>query len=452
MKIKKILVIALILFAGKSYAQFDYKLISNAKEIILTNVTIIDGNGNQPIADQIIIIKDGRIKDIFKTGVKPNPKNSKKIDMMGYYVIPGLIDAHYHFLTSVYTPTKQDSLLIYAFIGGLTGFRDMAGDAIALKELSQKTILKEFPKPRIYYSALFAGNTWFDNDKRASLIMHKFPSGTASWAKSISDTTDIELAVTQAKQSGASGIKIYADLDGNKIKEITNEAHKQGLKVWTHATVFPAKPSDAVNANVDALSHSIEFTWELEENMPVAFDKRPNDYYKTIDWNKFHFDDPKTSNLLDSMKIKGIMLDATSSHAHTRYVLRQLIQPEDKRTINFPLKIDEWVDGFTNLAYRKGVNILAGTDYQENMEKFDYPNIHAEMEYLVKNCGLSELDAIKSATLNVADILSISSNYGSIEVGKIADIVVLKKDPTKDIANTKSVLYIIKEGVIYQRK
>lgn len=115
---KTLFAIALALFCCKLFAQFDYKLVSNANSIILTNATIIDGKGNQPLPNQTIIIENGKIKDIFKMGTKPLPKIGKKIDLTNFYIIPGLIDAHYHFLTSVYSPTRQDSLLTYAFVGG----------------------------------------------------------------------------------------------------------------------------------------------------------------------------------------------------------------------------------------------------------------------------------------------------------------------------------------------
>ena len=104
----------------------------------------------------------------------------------------------------------------------------------------------------------------------------------------------------------------------------------------------------------------------------------------------------------------------------------------------------------TKAMHIRGVKLLAGTDMGANPLCFPGWGIHNELELLVK-AGLSNNEALKTATLHPAQFLEIDDHYGVVETGKKADLVILENNPLLDIANTRKVNSVIRKGVLYQR-
>src|SRR5690606_32063957 len=133
--------------------------------------------------------------------------------------------------------------MIYA---GITTVRDMAGNGIILADYKRATQLNQVAGPEIFYSAQFAGPGYFKEMRTyASRIESKVDS---PWEQTITDTTNIQLAIARAKGAGITGIKIYNDLSPQLVARITKEAHAQGIKAWSHAAVFPASPYSIAEA------------------------------------------------------------------------------------------------------------------------------------------------------------------------------------------------------------
>ena len=169
------------------------------------------------------------------------PRITKLCRPAAAFAVPGLIDAHVHLATD---PNGRDrnayERLQGALRGGVTSVRDMAGDASVLRKLADSTH-PTAPIPRIYYSAVIAGPTFFQ-DPRTKSSAGSYTPGEAPWLKAVSEESAIRDAVEQAKSSGATGIKLYADLPASLIPALVRVAHSQDMKVWAHATVFPARP------------------------------------------------------------------------------------------------------------------------------------------------------------------------------------------------------------------
>jgi len=418
--------------------------------LVLTNATIIDGNGGRPQPRKTLIVSGGRITDIFTTGKKEHPSGATVMDLSGQYVIPGLVDSHYHLLP--YDKAKEELIARFALLGGITSVRDMAGDGISLAELAKAARDSNVQSPRIYFSALMAGSTWFV-DARVAMMMRGLPAGQAAWARAIKPDTDIVKAVAEAKATGATGIKLYADLSPDVVKKITKEAHRQGLKVWSHATIFPSKPSDAVAAGVDVLSHSVMMVFELEDNLPEVSDKAS---YRRVDWKNASVDSPAITALLRQMRKNGTMLDDTIIHTNLRQIpaiiRAEAALSEEKRLPGYANYVESWTYGITRRAHQLGIRLVAGTDFSEHPESQDFPNIHTAMELLVTKCGLTPLEAITTATRNGATVLGIQNSYGTIAKGKVADLVILSADPSANIRNTTKIEYIIKGGIVHKRQ
>ena len=340
--------------------------------LALTNVTVIDGNGNRPQPRKTILVSGERIADIFTTGRKRIPAGATVMDLSGQYVIPGLIDSHYHFNLGTRGKETEAALRRFALLGGITAVRDLAGDAIALAELAKIAGESDAPSPRVYFSALMAGKSWFI-DQRVGIIMHGKPAGEAAWARAITSDTDVARAVAEAKATGATGIKLYADLSPDVVAKITREAHRQNLKVWSHATIFPSRPSDAVKAGVDVISHSNLLVWELVDKLPDVSDKASN---SMVGWTKVTVGDSRMTALLREMRRRGTMLDDTQIWVEYRLLPAiensEASKPAEQRTPNYGAAIENWTSGIVKRAHDFGIPIVAGTDFQEHPESQNF--------------------------------------------------------------------------------
>ena len=420
-----------VLLSGNAWA---------AQRILLTHVTLIDGTGSDPYPGTSLLIEDGKIAKILPYGSE-QPQADKIINLQGRYVMPGLVDSHYHLIPGVRTAEEDARYRRFALLGGVTAVRDMGGDGAALKDLAARAESASDPSPRIFFSAFFAGPTWFANDERVKILMHGRPKGEAPWARQIKPDTNIAAAVAEAKSAGATGVKIYADLTPPQIAGIAKEAKRQGLKVWSHATVFPAKPSDAVNAGVETLSHGNLAVWEAVDQLPAISDQATN---SMVGWEAQSIDDPRIVKLLEAMKSRGTMLDDTLIHTKTK--LKPAIAKTNAARAD---AIERWVIAFVRRANEMGIVIAAGTDFPESPDDHLYPNIHDEMAILVSDAGLKPLQAIRAATLNGAKVLGQEASFGTVAEGKRADIMVIKGDPRRDMANTRNIEWVMKGGIIY---
>jgi len=433
---KRILPLLLCLFTWPALA-------AAPKPLLLTHVGLIDGTGSAVQHDMPIEIEGRQITAVYPGGSKAVPKDADVRDLNGKYVIPGLIDAHVHITDAEPDITHYQTFLHALLLGGVTGIRDMAGDDRLLQFLASQTNSDAFVTPDIFYVALMAGPSFFKEDVRAQDASKGEPLGFAPWMQAITAKTDIPLAVAEAKGTGATGIKLYANLPAALVKAITAEAHRQGLRVWTHATIFPAKPGDAVEAGADTISHSPYLVWEAAPSVPDDYRMRAMG-----DFEHVKADAPQILALFDAMKQRGTILDAT---------LLVFKNEAEHHPQSVGAGIMPWSYAVTRLAHQRGVQIDAGTDdagfpYGKNGPELDQmPSVHQEMALLVEHCGFTPLQAIEAATEIGAAALGQSAKRGSITPGKLADMVVLDADPSRDIRNTTKIDFVVKNGRIYLR-
>jgi imidazolonepropionase-like amidohydrolase/ketosteroid isomerase-like protein len=409
--------------------------------MVLANVTVIDGEGGPPKPRMNLVISGDRIVEIFSAGSKKLPAGAQVSDLSNHYVIPGLIDSHYHFMLGLRSKEAEEDLRRFAFLGGVTTVRDVAGDAIALAELARLAADRDVPSPRVYFSALMAGPSHLLGDRRVDEVSRGLPRGEAPWARAITPETDLAQAVSQAKATGATGIKIYTDLTPEIVAKLTAEAHQQGLKVWSHAAIYPGRPSDAVRAGVDAISHSHLAVAEAMNKVPQQYSVS----HLMLDYNTVAVESKAISDLLQLMLERGTFLDPTL------LVTSRLEKTEAGKIFQDPARMAAWAYQFTLRAHIRKIPIVAGTDVNESPTTREFPNIHAEMELLVSKAGLTPLEAITAATRNGAQVLGLSKSLGTIAPGKIADLVVLSADPSADIRNTTKIVYLVKGGKLHKR-
>lgn len=219
---------------------------------------------------------------------------------------------------------------------------------------------------------------------------------------------------------------------------IIAEAHRQHTLVWAHATLFPAKPSDLVTAGVDAISHACLLVHETEQSVP-HWPVTP----QTIALDQFRDgNNPVLARLFAEMAKRGTILDATV------WTYGSLVPASASVSQG---KCDEAIGAaITGQAYRAGVPISAGTD-NVTLENDPWPDLFHEIDDLAVRAGMPMSAVLSSATLIGARAAGQQRETGSIEPGKLANMVVLARDPLAGTPNLRSVVMTVKRGRVYPR-
>ena len=422
-KIQILLVLTFLAFIQQANCQFQFDTYA------IHQVNVIDVKNRQIIENQTIVIENDMITGIFDSNNYSNPNSIQLLDFKGYFVAPGLIDAHVHLGTD---PSKGDNFevtkvrLDYLLKNGVTTVRDMAGDARYLSYLSRQASLDEIPSPDIYFSALIAGESFF-KDPRTKAAAQGMESGKAPWMHGINTNSDLNQIMAEARGTGATGVKIYADLDQTHVQRIVQAAHSQDLKVWAHSTVFPARPSEVCQAGVDVMSHATYLAWEAEKEIPADASFRHRKH------EQFNIENPVFLDMVKMMKSNQTILDATIS-VYQKYL-------PDSTLYQYGVAL-------TKLAYKNKVKIGVGTD----MPLTDFTAIapiFQEMAALQKDVGMEPIDIIQAATIINAEMIGKEGEIGSIEIGKKANLLILSENPIIDIKNIKSGIAVIKNGRLF---
>ena len=264
----------------------------------------------------------------------------------------------------------------------------------------------------------------------------------------ITDPAQVPAFVDSMVSYGVTTLKIYVYADSAVYHKVIEEGHKHGLTVAAHLPSNVVKTKDALNWGLDVIEHI--------------------------------FGAPEDSLLIAKMVAQGTMLDPTLVVFKNMLLFND--QPEvyqNKDNYYVPASVQKYWDTYranakwlnaklteqnlesrkdymekckntTGKLYRAGVTLLAGTDTPEPYCPPGFA-LHDELVLLVES-GLPPAAAIKCATLNNARALKQTKNLGSIEVGKIADMVILNANPLSDIRNTRTIYRVIHRGIVCDPK
>lgn len=402
---------------------------------VYKGATLIDGTGAPPKAGMSILVRGERIERVWKDGeiAFKLPPQTKVVDVAGQFVLPGLTDSHQHLATPP-ARTWAEAELKRSLYGGITSIRDMADDLRNVSDLARAARIGEIPGPDIYYAALMAGPSFFE-DRRVHAASRGAKAGEVGWMQAITPQTDLALAVAQARGIGASAIKVYANLPGETVAKITEAAHRQGVPIWAHAAVFPATPAQVLDAGADVVSHVCMLAYQVSKKVPGQYHNRA-----AVEEGRFgpavH---PAMAGLYAKMKSDGVVLDATVR-------IYEMMKGRPAK----PYCSTELAARLTREAQAAGVMVSAGTDGASEPEAA-YPALHEELELLVEKAGFTPMQAIVAATRNGALSVRKDPDFGTIEAGKLANLVFVAKDPSTDIGALRTVITTVKRGAAYPR-
>jgi len=408
--------------------------------VLYRDATLIDGTGAPPRPHMSILTRGERIERVAPTTALPAPAGAEIVDAKGLFVLPGLINTHEHLATPPNRPYAE-AMMKKDLYGGVTAVRDMADDLRQVADLARASRVGEIPGPDIYYAALMAGPEFFKDPRTQAVTMGAVP-GQTPWMRAVSPDTDLRQAVAEAKGTGATAIKIYADEPGATVAAITAEAHRQGLMVWAHAAVFPSTPAQGIDAGVNGVSHTCMLAYQASAVMPGAYHNRA-----AVEADRFAGATPASVTVLfDDMHARGTLLDATL-WVYDEMAAEHAAHPGGPA----PYCSDTLAARLTHEAFEHGVIISAGTDGFSGASD-PWPALQDELILLQDKAHMPPMAVIHAATWAGAYAFGHEAETGTIAEGKLANLAFTTADPSKDVKALKTVTLTVKRGVRYWRK
>jgi len=397
---------------------------------------LIDGKSDQAQTKMTIVIKDNLITDVIK-GYK-NPKDDENyLDLKGYTVLPGLMDMHVHFggeyQSKAERPSKvekemeailatQDAYV--TFFAGFTTVRQVGDSGMVAISLRDAINQGKVVGPRIFTSGKSLATTGGHADPTNGRAVGKYDYPLPEDGV-VNGPYEVYTAVRQRYKDGADGIKITVtggvlseaksgsnpQFTQEEVNAVVNAAKDYGMWVAVHAHGAEGMKR-AIRAGVDSIEHG---TFMDAEAMELMIENGTY-YVPTISAGEFVAAKSKIDNYFP-----------------------EIVRPK-------AASVGPQIADTFSKAYKKGVRIAFGTDagvqpHGTNWEEF---------VFMVKN-GMSEMAAIQSATMETAKLLTIDDTLGSIEAGKIADIIAVNGDPLEDISLLKSIALVMKDGKLYKQ-
>jgi len=416
---------------------------SDTRSFALTGGRLVDGAGNAPIENSLVIVAAGRIVYAGAKGDSQLQAGVREIDCRGKTVLPGLMDAHIHLGGSsapLYQYLEDRRKLAGFLYCGVTSVLDLAGVPEAMFDLRAQMKKEPLRSP-----AFFTVGPCFTSPGGHG-TEYGVPMAVTPKTEAEARSEVERLALQRPdfiKIIYGKGDKGFTSLSYDLMAAIVDASHKFGLKVVTHITGVE-QARDAVKAGSDGLAH-VAADAEMDEALlrqmkqGGVFCIPTLSVYEALDQLAYGGDLKKC--LLDSpLSAKGIC----------REIHRELQVSQPDAGAPGPIrKRLAMAQRNVKRMRESGIKLVLGTDAGNPWVLFG-PSVHRELELLVA-AGLTPLDAIVSATKNAAAVLGIGAESGTIEKGKWADLVVVNGNPLKDIAATRDIALVINKGWVVDR-
>jgi imidazolonepropionase-like amidohydrolase len=419
----------------------------------LVGGTLIDGYGNEPLDNSVIIIEGERITDIGQVGQIDIPDNAEIISTEGMSVLPGLWDMHVHLMLNghsdyghwhpTYMPIQQEVIMPASahqlLMAGVTSARDLGAPLREILGVRDAINAGEIPGPTMYVSGPF--------------LQHEPYPGTDYYRWGINGVEDARAKVRKLANAGVDCIKLI-DQDQMAMDEVyavVDEAHKHNLTVVAHAH-RPEEIRRGLLAGVDCFEHT-----GLASSPEYPADVIEMIKERTAQMNKGPlFWTPTVEVLYNYDYIRGNpeLLDQKSWHLGLPDSIIQDIKESIARPGELPyyqltpIRIPTLERKFNQIK-ETGAVMLIGTDSGVPLE-FHSQSTWKEFDVWVNEFGYDPLLAIKAGTYWPSVLMGVDDEVGTVSVGKYADIIAVKGDVLRYIDLLQDVDTVIKHGKRYK--
>ncbi len=456
--LSRIILLHLFLASSRLQAQENYLLVRNANLVAMTSNRVQTGID--------ILITGNRISKIGK-GLR-SPAGAKVVDATGKFVMPGLCDMHTHSRDQVDTAITSNVHIPLYLVNGVTTIREMWGTP-AMVERRKHRDAGQLLAPR-----MIVGSPILDGPD----VM--WPGSVA-----VKDTMQAFRLVDSLTSAGYDFMKVYFGVKAREFQVITREARKRNIKVVGHVP-NDVRLVDAVKSGLVSIEHCTGFNYAASRNEKelrkkeqtlskdtsrsslVAVKKFTLELYQSFDTARLNSLVPvllenKTWICPTLITMKGYAYRYDSSFqkdSRLQYLPKVKIGhffPSTDPAFKEINDLDKatWNQYYLNNLeivrhlHRAGIPMLAGSDVN-NPYCFPGFSLHDELE-LLTSVGFTTYEALQTATVNPAIFLGKANDIGTLEEGKLADMVILNKNPLENISSTRIIHAVIVEGLHLSR-
>jgi imidazolonepropionase-like amidohydrolase len=443
----------------------SFSAAESSSQLAIAHVTLIDATGRPPQPDQTVLIESGRITAVGASIAIKVPKTARTIDASGKFLLPGFWDMHVHLAGINADPSWSKQVLLPLLLAnGITGVRDMGGDLDALLSWQRDIESGALLGPHIVAAGPFLA-------AGGRKTPEQYPVANAAAARA---------AVDDLQKRGANFIKIISMPSRDAFFALADECKKQNIPFAGHLP-FEIGAIEASDAGMRSIEHflysafALSFSSKETELRPRLVQAEKNG--DSAAWEQIAheadatYSPEKAAAVFQTLKKNGTWV------APTLASLDITSHPENWKTDDPllayvpPAMAKEWRDSFDDAQmkqraawlarqasndwklagelHRAGVPLLVGSD---SLDPFVFPgdSFHHELAELVR-AGFTPMEALQAATRGAARFLGREKELGTVETGHAADLVLLSANPAENIANTRKVWAVIRNGSYYDR-